>query len=91
MGAGAGIKLGPKASPSRVTDSDVGRAEAASLFLLRFPTRSRWPDGSDAPSPLNCCRGSVGGLFAFGEFRTDFVDEILTLDHELGHWVALVG
>ena len=27
----------------------------ASLFLLRLPARSRWPDGSGAASPLNCC------------------------------------
>jgi hypothetical protein len=33
----------------------------ASLFLLRFTARSRWPDGSNAASPLNCCRGGVGG------------------------------
>jgi hypothetical protein len=27
--------------------------------LLGFSARSRWPDGSNAASPLNCCRGGV--------------------------------
>jgi hypothetical protein len=37
VGAGAGIKLGPKASPSRVTDSDVGRAEDRKSVLAEVP------------------------------------------------------
>src|ERR1700736_18051 len=33
-----------------------------------FSARSRWPDGSNAASPLNCCRGGVAGLFVFSKF-----------------------
>src|SRR6516225_6677637 len=40
----------------------------ASLFLLRFPARSRWPDGSDAASPLNCCRGGGAGYSSLVNF-----------------------
>ena len=80
------------ASPSRRQNSDVGRTEDRKSVLAKVPKHDR--DGLTAPTPRapsTAAEGSVGGLFAFGEFRTDFVDEILTLDHELGHWVALVG
>ena len=43
--------------------------------MLRFPARSRWPDGSNAANPLNGCRGGRGGLFVFSEFRGDFEPE----------------
>jgi len=29
----------------------------ASLFLLKCPARSRWPDGSNTTNPLSGCRG----------------------------------
>ena len=35
MGVGAGIKLGPKASPSRVTISDIGRLEDRKSVLAK--------------------------------------------------------
>jgi hypothetical protein len=39
----------------------------ANLLLLRFPARSRWPDGSNATSPLNGCRGGVADYSSSGD------------------------
>jgi hypothetical protein len=71
-------------------------------------SESRWgsrhvamPDGSDATSPLNCCRGGRGGLFVVGELLRDLqertglgfvlVKERGEAEHVQGGRVFLVG
>src|ERR1700736_2024601 len=50
--------------------ADVGNDELSSA---REGSRRRHdPDGSEATSPLNCCRGGWGGLFVVGELFRDF-------------------
>jgi hypothetical protein len=41
----------------RGLSADVGNGEISSA--RDWPRRRRDPDGSDATSPLNCCRGGV--------------------------------
>src|SRR6516162_9642267 len=60
------------ASPSRVTELRR-RPRRGTQVCSRwcFSARSRWPDGSDAAIPLNCCRGGVAELFVVSKFRGD--------------------
>jgi hypothetical protein len=85
VGAGAGIKLGSKASPSRVTE--LRRRPCRELQVYScwgFPARSRLPDGADAAGPLNGCRGGVAdysssvnfaGISRSGRLGLIFVEE----------------
>src|SRR5216683_3046788 len=49
--------------------ADVGNGELSSA--REKSRRRRDPDGSNAASPLNFCRGGVAELFVFSKFRGD--------------------
>src|SRR5712671_3516836 len=49
--------------------ADVGNGELSSA--RRGSRRRHDPDGSDAASPLDSCRGGVAELFVFSKFRGD--------------------
>src|ERR1700680_2815602 len=50
--------------------ADVGNGELSSA--RRGSRRRHDPDGSNATSPLNCCRGGVAELFVFSKICGDF-------------------
>jgi hypothetical protein len=60
VGAGAGIKLARRRAPLADRTPTKAARRTASLFLLRFPARSRWPDAPTPRAPSTTAEGAGG-------------------------------